>query len=144
MHALDNPLLIDPAPASAVFVEYFESSDGSLRVRVLFNNDTWKFSNRKPLFFNHVEQAEDGSMTADEFKKFITRKVDSWDSKFPRGDVPEKCATPWPQIDPSKTDFWAPPEAFRKALYHHYGISPVLPPAAEVSVDPQLFSSEIL
>ena len=91
LHVLENPLLVNPAPASAVFVEYFETSRGELRVRVLSNNDTWEFDERRPLFFNQTEQAEDGSMAADEFKRFITRKVEGWDSKYPKGDVPEKC-----------------------------------------------------
>lgn len=82
-------------------------------MRVLFNDDTWEFSNRRPLFFPKIDQAEDGSMTADEFRRFISRKVDGWDSKFVTGNVPEKCDVPFDMVDPSRSDFFAPPDTFR-------------------------------
>ena len=137
LHALENPLLVDPSPASAVFVEYFESAQGDLRVRVLFNDNTWEFEDRKPLFFNRVVQAEDGSMTVDEFKRFISAKIEGWDSEYPQGDVPEKCDQPFEFVDPSRTDFFAPPESFREALYNYYGVKPVLPSASELMSNPQ-------
>ena len=91
LHALDNPLLVDPNAASAVYVEYFETANKEMRVRVLFNDDTWEFDNRKALFFPHVVQAEDGSMSATAFKEFVSGKVNGWDQKYVKGDVPEKC-----------------------------------------------------
>lgn len=144
LHALDNPLLLDPPPASAVYVEYFESTregEPALRVRVFFNADTWGFGNRTPLFFDHVEQAEDGSMSAADFQAFIAGKVSAWDEKYVKGDVPEKCDRDFEHVDPGRTDFFAPPEPFREALYARFGITPVMPPASEERDDPRFIQT---
>ena len=66
-------------------------------------------------------------MTAAEFKKFIARKLNEWATQYQIGDISTKCSTPFTKVDPSSSDFWAPPEDFRKDLYDHYNVTPTLP-----------------
>ena len=120
-------MLVDPEPASAIYVEYSETADRQLRVRVFFNNDTLNFNNRKPLFIDQVEQAADGSMTAEAFNKFLNERIRYWDKGLfaIEGDVPTKCDHTFDAIYPSRTDFFSDPEVFRKALYKHFDVTPV-------------------
>merc|ERR1712110_893851 len=69
--------------ASSVYVEFSEDkATKQQNVNIYYNSKTRDFSNREPILIDGVNQAEDGTMSAADFRNWLEDTLAGWTAYF--------------------------------------------------------------